>query len=57
VLVNSSSNEDESKGERITYDRWEPAVPLSPRAEGAAPESTLEMGAEPPIAGSSIGRR
>jgi hypothetical protein len=53
VLVNSSSDEEESEGEQTTSDRWEPAVPPSPRAEGAAVESTLEIGAKPPIAGSS----
>jgi hypothetical protein len=42
VLANSSSDEEESDGERATSDRWEPAAPPSPRAEGAATKSTLE---------------
>jgi hypothetical protein len=33
---------------------WEPAGLPSPRAEGAAAESTLEVGAEPPVIGSSV---
>jgi hypothetical protein len=48
-----SSNKEESEREQTTSDRWEPAVPPSRTAKGAAVESTLETGAEPPIAGSS----
>jgi hypothetical protein len=52
VLVNSSLDEEESEGERTTYDSWEPAAPPSPGAEGAAAESTLEKRAEPLVTGS-----
>jgi hypothetical protein len=48
-----SSNE-ECDGERTTSDRWEPAAPSSPRVEGSASESTLEVGTEPPVTGSSV---
>jgi hypothetical protein len=53
VLVNLSSYEEESEGERTTSDRWEPVAPPSPGAKGAAVELTLEIGAEPLVAGSS----
>jgi hypothetical protein len=54
VLVNSSSDEEENDRERTTYDRWDPATPPSPRVEGVAAKSTLEIGAWPPIAGLSV---
>jgi hypothetical protein len=53
VLVNSSLDEEESEGERTTSDRWEPAAPPSPGVEQVVTEPTLEVGAEPPVAGSS----
>jgi predicted GNAT family acetyltransferase len=53
VFANSSSDEEESDGERTTSDCWEPAPP-SPRAEGVAVESTLEVGAKLPVAGSLV---
>jgi hypothetical protein len=53
VLVNSSSDEEESERQRTTSDRWEPAALPSPGVEGVVTESTLKAGAEPPVAGSS----
>jgi hypothetical protein len=53
ALVNLSSDVKESDGEQTTSDRWEPAPP-SPRADVAAMESTVEVGAEPPVTGSSV---
>jgi hypothetical protein len=51
-LVNSSSDEEESEGERTTSDRWEAMAPPSPGVEGVIAELTLEAGAEPPVIGS-----
>jgi hypothetical protein len=53
ALANSSSDKEESDGERTTSDRWEPALP-SPQAEGAAVELIPEAGTEPPAAGLSV---
>jgi hypothetical protein len=49
AMVNSSSDKEESDGERTTSDRWELVAPPSPRVEGAAAESTPEAGTEPPV--------
>jgi hypothetical protein len=54
VLANSlSDEEEESDGEQITSDRWEP-VPPSPRAEGMPVELAPEAGTEPPATGLSV---
>jgi hypothetical protein len=53
ALANSSSDEEESDGERTTSDRWEPAPPSS-QAEGSAVELTPEAGMESPAVGLSV---
>jgi hypothetical protein len=50
--MNSSSDEEESKGEQTTSGRWEAAVPPSPRVERVVTGLMLEAGAEPPVVGS-----
>jgi hypothetical protein len=50
--ANSSSDEEESDGERTTSDKWEPALPSS-RAEETVVELALVAGAEPPATGPS----